>query len=775
MASSALRASRAAALMGGALLFAGGLAALPAGSRAQRADAEELRSEPVAAESLAAAAASWRSRQEGRLRAEPRIFAEAPRPGALAGRRLAISAGHGTRPNAGIWSFQRDILDDLREDIHTNQMAIEFLVPLLERAGAEVVAVRERSLRSPERVVDNDDPAAYLEGGSWNTSASPGFEGGSYRYAYLHPEGSAFARWTFDVPEPGEYPVYAYFLSSANRSRAAAYRILHHGGESQRILDQGALRDQGGAAAEANARWHYLGSFPFAPGEGGVVELSNLGADPDQVVVADALRVGADESGVTIGGIPSGLPRWQEGAIVHLEAIGAPSWVLTNDVTSRSLFAIYDGVDAYFALHTDCCGGSGSSTYTWYPDMWIPESSWPAGWAASNLPPGTYELSDAIHQGVIAAIRTRWQSDWPDRGHLGANFGEIRPQREVWAADVAAGSSRPLTIPSVLLEAAFHSGGDTMLIREAGWRHDVSRAIANGMIRHFAASANAEVPPLAPEALVADTSEDALSLRWQPAADPVEAHSAPTGYRIYRSDDGVLFSTIPALETTSLSAQLPLALCEAAYLRVTAFNGAGESLPGPTLMARRAPAGTPRVLWIHGVDREVRTIRDPMTPRDYARLLGPAIQRAASGHGYYASATDEAVGEGLVSLADYDAVIWSVGETSRRRGSLDAAQRQAIADYVATGSARLLLSGAELGWDLIDAPADGSETFLPSVLGADYLADYAPSSVVEPEPSGPFAGIASFEFGSCTSDTYCVESPDVYGPSAGSGGQIVLR
>jgi hypothetical protein len=88
------------------------------------------------------------------------------------------------------------------------------------------------------------------------------------------------------------------------------------------------------------------------------------------------------------------------------------------------MYAIYQGVDAYFSLHTNCCDSSGTSMWTWYPEMWVGESSWPAGFIEDELPPGTYEWSDAIHREVISSIRTLWQSDWPDMGHFGANFGD---------------------------------------------------------------------------------------------------------------------------------------------------------------------------------------------------------------------------------------------------------------------------------------------------------------------------------------------------------------
>ena len=101
-------------------------------------------------------------------------------------------------------------------------------------------------------------------------------------------------------------------MSSGNRARDTHWRIEHADSTSDRYLDQGALKPQSGFSSanppssetvgEANARWHYLGTFPFRAGEPGAIILTNDGTDPTQVVIADAVRVGASESGVVEGG-----------------------------------------------------------------------------------------------------------------------------------------------------------------------------------------------------------------------------------------------------------------------------------------------------------------------------------------------------------------------------------------------------------------------------------------------------------------------------------------
>ena len=737
-------------------------------------------------EVLARASHFWRARRG------PSPRTDGARAGALSGRRIAVSAGHGIFfrwENASgepfeAWDWQRGVMQELREDTHNAQLVLEFLIPLLERAGADVVHVRERSYALPEQVIDNDG-GDYAEAGTWSTSESVGFDGGTYRFAYVDAAGASEARWDFVLPEAGEYPVYVWFLASWNRIPAAHYTVHHYGGSTEVVLDQHVLRVESwdadsypntppSAADEGtmNGHWHYLGTFPFVPEEAGAVVLSSQGEDSDLVVIADAIRVGASESGVTHLGATSGRPRWDEAAIEFLEAMGLPAWLRVNDPVCRSLYACYEGVDAYLAFHTNCCSGSGTQMYTWYPEMWVGENSWPVDFIDEELPPGTYEWSDAILAHVVSRIRTLWDPDWTSYGHLGADFAELRPQRMGWAQDRDDGVEPPLTIPAALIEAAYHDAAwDTLLIEQLGWRHDVARAITAGMIRYFE-GADAVTPPLAPVAVAATSDAEGLRLSWRPAPDPGDENAAPAAYRVYRSVNPLVFPREPALETGALDAVFSVAPCEGDYFRVSAVNEAGESLPGPTVGARRAPTGMPRLLWVNGVDREVRNVWDPTNLRDYARIWGPALEETHAGAGFFDMATDDAVAEGLVALADYAAVAWSTGETSTWQGSLSATERAAIADYLAGGEAAFWLSGAEIGWDLVDYAADGSESFLPEVLFADYLSDDAESTRLEAPETSPLAALGSFAFGDCSADAPCVEWPDVLGPL--DGGRVLL-
>ncbi len=712
------------------------------------------------------------------------FYTATPGEGALSGIRLGMSAGHGIQwySDQGKWSFQRGIQDfgwgGLREDIHTNQTMIDFLLDMVERAGATTVTMRERNYGEHAVVVDNDGGDGYSESGTWADGASEGF-GGTYRYAYLAAGGDATATWHFSVPETGEYPVYVYFLAGGNRTDAATYTVEHYGGHTTRTVSQAKLLPENWPSAtypnippgseadvSSNDLWHYLGTYPFEKGVDYTIELSNDGSDDQKVVIADAVRVGAGEGFIKGGnGQPSGRPRWEEASVPYIKWVGAPDWIRVNDVSERPLYSIYRGVDAYFALHTNAGGGTGTSTYTWYPEMYVKQSDWGANFAHDNLPPGTVDWGDRLHQEVLRQIRARWDDQWTDRGRMGANFGELRAFEKGWHEDkYSRGAANPLDVPSALMELAFHDNAyDARFLREMEFRKDAARAILVAMIRHFKGD-NALIPPLAPKAVHARAVDGNLEVSWKPAEDTVYPNSQPDRYKVYTSTDGLIFDTVP-IETDGPSVSIPLSGCEALYVRVTAVNDAGESLDSPVVGGQLAHQGGVHFLYVDGVDREVKTVEDPNNPRTYARIYGPALAAAEMGAGFDMT-TDDDAGR-AIAQGQYDVVVWATGETSTRNESLSQADQQVISQLLQNGT-RVIVSGAEMGWDLVEKGSDTDKAFFQDTLGAAYVQDDAGSTEVD----ATALGMSTITFGDCSHDANCVQYPDVLDKQA--GGSVLL-
>lgn len=737
--------------------------------------------EPVPDEVLNLAADVHRARNLQRMR----HYTSAPGEGILSGVRLGMSAGHGIHWDNGAWRFQRSIVDyswgGVREDIHTNQIMIDFLLDMVERAGAETITMRARNYGETSVVIDNDDGSGYEEDGEWQTGGVDGF-GGTYRFASINggdDSETATARWKFQVEEDGEYPVYAFFLASDNRTDAAKYKIKHVGGTTTRTLSQAELLVESasnagsypnnppgsGASRSMNDLWHYVGTFPFKKGVNYSVELSNEGADADKVIIADAIRIGDGMGSVKGGnGSASGRPRWEEASVPYIDWLGAPSWLRTGDVARRPLYSIYRGVDAYVAIHSDAGGGKGTSTYSWYDGQWVHTRNWPANWAANNLPPGTVEWGDKIHGEIIRQVRAHWDSNWTDRGRLGSDFGELRPFRQGWVNDKNAGASKPMSIPAALVELAFHdTEADARMLREVGFRHDVARGVLAGIIRHFKGN-DAMIPPLPPSEVYTRAVGDELEVSWSATTDSVYSNSASDKYRVYTSPDGLLFDP-NYIEVSGTSTTLPLTDCDPVYVRVTAVNDAGESLDSRVVGSAKPHEGGARVLYVDGVDRELKSVYAPNNPRTYARIYGPAFLAARDGVGFDMTTRDGA--NKAIAGQDYDVVVWASGETSTRKRTFSSQDQTVINELLERGT-RILVSGAEIGWDLVEQGSSSDKSFFQDSLGAKFVADSAGTTKFNADTFG----LGDLTFGDCSKDASCVDWPDVLDKR--SGGEVVL-
>jgi len=130
---------------------------------------------------------------------------------------------------------------------------------------------------------------------------------------------------------------------------------------------------------------------------------------------------------------------------------------------------------------------------------------------------------------------------------------------------------------------------------------------------------------------------------------------------------------------------------------------------------------------------------------------------------------NEAVAAGDVALAGYPALDWFVGEESPAESSaadaaLDETERALLAAYLDDGG-RLLLSGSEIGYDLVARGRDPA--FYHDYLRAEYLGDDAGTYTYAGLQVGPFAGLAgAFDDGS--GGGYDVDYPDQVGSLPGS-------
>ncbi len=658
--------------------------------------------------------------------------------GALTGRRIAISPGHGYYWHSTLgWTTQRGLIDGLIEDIHTAEIANRYLVPLLENLGATVIVCREHGENTWQAIGDNDTGApGYSETGGWTTSLSSGYQNLSYRFASTSATATATAAWQLPVDREGIFPVYVWYRASSNRSTDARFTITHTGGTTTAVVDQ--TRD--------DRTWVWLGDFAFSPATGARVTLDNASATPGSVVIADAVRVGGGNGSIPRGSGTSGRPRWQECSRYQAQFSGAPTTVFDpisggqdsdDDVTCRPRFAEWRGADAFVSIHTNAGGGSGTSSYIYN------------GGASA----GSTTLQSRIHSQLITDFRAEWSPTWTDRGQLSANFGEVRLLS---------------TMPGVLLELAFHDttgSSDIAAIHHPRWRYLAARAIARGMLRYFAPTA--AFPPEPPTALrVRQDGQRGLEVAW-------DAIPGATGYSVEWSTDGKGF--VNAADTTATSWSTgPLPHGTVRSFRVRATNQTGRSIPTEVLTAGTDHTDTAQLLLVQGFDRFGRTVKGPENTQDYLRLCGEGLRTDAGFSLGFDSASNEAVVLGRVALASYRGVVWSLGEESTADETFSFAEQALVQGYLQQGG-NLMVSGAEIAWDLDARGSAADRAFLNGQFGVAYTADDSNTYLLQAGVAGSvFAGLPAGRFDDGTFGTYDVDWPDVLAPT-GAGASICLR
>jgi MYXO-CTERM domain-containing protein len=716
--------------------------------------------------------------------AKPRAFAGAVttaavardgRSGTLAGKTVYVSAGHGWFYSADAWRTQRGNTHDMVEDFITVETVNQYLVPYLQAMGAYVVPIRESDLNPNVAVVD--DAAATIEGevaevaageAGWGAFASPfadptfaPFAQGTTRAMTASTSETGRAVFPVQLAESGEYNVYVAYAQGPDRAPDAHVIVRHSGGESHVRIDQ---RRHG-------STWVLLGRWHFEPGGPASVAFANDSAQAGAVVSFDAVRFGGGMAEQLRADATSGRPAYESAARYSTQMLGAPPTVFaefadegSNDVVSRPRFAAWeheDGEDAIFlAWHTNAPSPSRGTLSIAFGNTY-PCCRGLDDFAGTA---GSLELLHAVHDEVIRDLRLGFDPDWKDTGKVTAALGELNP------------SHNP-EMPAILVEIAFHSTvEDAAALREPNFRRLAARATAQGIAKFFADKDGRPLvlPPDPPSALrVQNAGPGKLRVSWRPPVTDAGAGDAPSRYRVQVGENGYGFDDGIEVESESVVLDVPRAALR--FVRVTAVNDGGESLPTEVVGARAAASGAAPILVVGGFDRldANQMIRDEapllgeldrmwlhrMNDGSYAARHGNAL--AAAGYAFD-GAMAGAVEARDVELTAYRAVDWLAGEQTS--GALpEAVQAQLGALFAAGG--KLLVSGSELVWALEQQDAD--RAFLRDTLHVALAADDAETYDVTPL-AGPFGALAPLSFRDEGFGGYDADAPDSLTPGAGA-------
>lgn len=627
--------------------------------------------------------------------------------GALAGKVIYLSPGHGFTWETGAWRTQRGNTNDIVEDLVSIETLSQYLMPLLLNAGARVVPVRELDLQTNLVLLDNGEPG-YSENGdaaSFIDSSAKGWRrptfpmagdflpfDGTNRLMLASATPTASASYTLTVPADGYYEVSVSYTPFSARVTDAHYEVVHAGGTTGFRVNQ----------QRHGNTWVQLGRFYFRASQPARVVVHNDSANPTgKNVSLDAVKLGGGMGFIDRGMGVSGRPRFEESSRYQAQWAGAPISVWapssntpsadrTNDINTRPRFTAWmhePGEDAvYVAWHTNAANASavGTITFVYGPNP-------VDGTLNFTGVDGGMQLANAIHTELMNDFKqdAGWnQPTWRDRQVRSANFGELNP------------NNNPDT-PSVLLEIAFHdAAADAAHLKEPGFRYVAARAIAQGIIKYFANKDGVPVrlPPEPPTHLAAlnQSNGDAV-VRWR--SPPVDSQNvrgnAAQAYRVYSSDDGLAWDNGVDVATTSL--RLPLPAAAAKYFRVTALNEGGESFPSAVVGARRPTAGQPFVLIVNGFDRleaaigktetfpaayglgdVLRIFVEKMNDGSAARLTGAALDANSVG---FDTAESDAVTAVDVPLAPYSLLTWFVGRGKQGGAALTSLEQGVVTDF----------------------------------------------------------------------------------------------
>lgn len=546
----------------------------------------------------------------------------------LQNRHIALWQSHGLyyAQTAHRWEWQRARMFGTVEDLFTQSFVLPYLTPMLENAGATILIPRERDTQIHEIIIDNDrsTPGSEykeLDGEkAWSDGEKAGFghiqatytngenpfTQGTYRQTVTQRKGKeSLIEWIPEIPESGNYAVYASYQSFPNSTGQALYTIHHAGGETTIAVNQ----TMGGGT------WIYLGNFKFTAHEQAHerIVLTNQSNKSGKIITADAIKIGGGmgniarsplESPYPIEAETSGYPRFTEAARYWLQWAGIPDSIYSksafrndyqDDIYARPQWVNYlkeqthIPIDMAFAFHSD----AGTT-----PDDSIIGT---LGIYMSKSNDGIYtnrksreiarDLTDMIQTQILSDVRKVYNPQWSRRGMWNQSYIEARIP----------------DVPTMLLELLSHQNfADMRYGLDPRFRFLICRAIYKGMLRYICFQNKQEpiVQPLPPDRLYTELVEtNKVRIGWKAVQDTLEESASPTAYILYSRKDSGGFDNGTLVKGEEII--LPIETGIIHSYKVAAVNKGGISFPSEIVSVYRSPKGEKdkTVLIVNGFDR----------------------------------------------------------------------------------------------------------------------------------------------------------------------------
>ena len=377
----------------------------------------------------------------------------------------------------------------------------------------------------------------------------------------------------------------------------------------------------------------------------------------------------------------------------------------------------------------------------WYGYQWIAENSYPGSVTLQYDNAATYAVAEPLAQsfgkiryaagGQIPWFRYETEGDW----------------LQGWYDD-----SLSLSLKYNLAASEDLAGVGVWALGYDGGRPEMWSALERYVSPVTAASKT-------PDRFYLKTSADGNEVVVGVAPD-----TGATSYRIYSSGDGEAFTSLGRY-TSPVNMLGDVSPNQIGYFNVTTVNEFGESAPTEVLAAVPGESSA-QALVVNGFDRMSGTTNT----RDFIRQHGTAL--IVNGVRFDA-ASNEAVISGEVDLNDYAMVDWILGEEGAANSAFDSAEQAIVRTYLENGG-NLLVSGSEVGYDLVSQGQPDDQEFFSDYLKAEYVSDAAnaPRSFY-PDGAAIFDGLGTMSFDDGTRGTYNVDYPDGIKPVGGA--EIALK
>ena len=570
----------------------------------------------------------------------------------LEGRHIALWQSHGRYydKTKGFWKWQRPFFFSTTEDLFTQTIVVPYLIPMLERAGANVFTPRERDWQRAEVIVDNDGAhVGYSENnrtGNWQTAKAAGFampsdtipdgynpfeKGTVRRISATHADDCSSATYQPQLPKAGRYAVYVSYTTEDKSVDRALYSVYHKGERTDFYVNQ----QMGGGT------WVYLGTFDFDAGSSSANKVVVSACSPSKgVVTTDAVRFGGGMGNISRGGATSGMARCFEGARYYAQWAGAPYSVYAGykgeddykddiNVRSKMLNWLNGGspfnphnegknvpIDLSLAIHSDA--GYNKDMQSIHGSLAVCSTNFDEG----KLPSGisreySKDLAQRLLDQSLKDLRSHY-GKWAWRDLYDRNYSETRYP----------------SVPSAIFETLSHqSFPDMKLAHDPDFKFTLARSIYKTILR-FEAEAHGQkqvvVQPLAPENFsISLSKQGTASLTWVPCKDDDESSAKSTGYNVYMAVGDRGYDNGTQVSQSRFS--LPLVPNVMYRFRVTATNAGGESFPTEELCVLYHSAEAPTVVVVNGFQRlSSPAVRDGYDDKGFDISDDPGVSYGAT-------------------------------------------------------------------------------------------------------------------------------------------------